>query len=446
VSGRLGPGARLPATRALAVQLGVSRGVVVEAYAQLAAEGYLVTRRGGGTTVGVPPRRDDGRSGTVVRSGAGPASPAATNGFHAAAFPPPGPPRYDLRPALPALAGFPRKVWLAALGRVLNELPDDRLGYADPAGVPELRAALADYLGRVRGIQTEPERIVVTAGVRQGVTLVWSVLAAAGAKRVAVEQPGWRGMRETASTAGLTAVSVPVDRDGIVIDQLDGLAIDAVAVTPAHQFPTGAVLSPSRRTALVAWAQRTDTWIVEDDYDAEFRYDRQPVGALQGLAPEWVLAAGSTSKTLAPAARIGWLVLPWRLAEAVRDRQLAGSRGPSPLEQLALADLIRHGDYDRHLRLRRRAYRLQRDTLLTALTEALPDLPIEGIAAGLHVVLRLPAGTDESAVLAAANESGVALEGLGDERPALVLGYANLSEAAVFPAITALAAAIKTAG
>ncbi len=444
VSGRVAPGTRMPATRALAAQLGVSRGVVVEAYAQLAAEGYVVTRRGGGTTVGEPGRHDvvsapvNGSAGGYGDDGGG-LRAAESSGA-------PAPPRYDLRPTLPALAGFPRQEWLAALGRVLREVPDDRLGYADPAGVPELRAILAGYLGRVRGMRTEPDRIVITAGVRQGATLLWGVLAAAGARRIAVEQPGWRGARETAAAAGLAAVPVAVDGHGIEVDRLDGLDVDAVAVTAAHQFPTGAVLSPSRRAALVAWAHRTGAVVVEDDYDAQFRYDRQPVGALQGLAPELVVGSGSTSKTLAPAVRIGWLVLPQRLAAPVRDRQLAASRGPSPLEQFALADLMRRGDYDRHLRRRRRAYQRQRDALLVALAAALPDLQIEGVAAGLHAVLRLPRGTDERAVVAAASDRGVALSGLGGERPALVVGYANLGEAAAPPAVAALADAIGAAG
>ncbi len=447
VNGRLAPGERLPATRALAAHLGISRGVVAEAYAQLAAEGHLVTRRGGGTTVrapagtGLAARRAAEVHGSTYDSGAAAARAAG------AAIVGPVRSRYDLRPGLPGLAGFPRRMWLAALGRVLRELPDDRFGYADPAGVPELRLALADYLGRVRGIRTKPDQIVVTAGVRQGATLLWSVLAASGARQVAVEQPGWGGARDTATAAGLVTVPVPVDGHGIAVDQLEGLDVDvdAVAVTPAHQFPTGAVLSAPRRAMLVAWAQRTGSVVLEDDYDAEFRYDRQPVGALQGLAPELVVAASSTSKTLAPAVRIGWLVLPQRLVSSVRDRQLTGSRGPSALEQLALADLIRRGDYDRHLRRARRAYHRQRDALLAALAEALPNLSIEGIAAGLHLLLRLPANTDQASVVAAAYERGVALEGLAGNRPALVVGYANLHETAVRPAVAGLADAITAA-
>jgi GntR family transcriptional regulator/MocR family aminotransferase len=244
--------------------------------------------------------------------------------------------------------------------------------------------------------------------------------------------------------AGLGVARVPLDGEGLLVDRLDGLGADAVAVTPAHQYPTGAVLSAARRAALVEWAQRGGGVIVEDDYDADFRYDRQPIGSLQGLAPELVVYGGSTSKTLAPAIRLGWLVLPARLVEPVRRRQREGARGPATLEQLALADLIARGEFDRHLRRQRRAYARRRDALLAALATTLPEIPVEGVAAGLHAVLRLPDGADEAAILAAARRRGIALDGLGDERPGLVVGYANLTEAAVGPAVAALADAIRS--
>ncbi len=284
-SGRLAPGSRLPSTRALCAQLGVSRGVVVDAYSQLAAEGYLQTRRGGGTSV----------AGTTVSVEPSPASVTPT-----------GVVRHDLNPYRPALDGFPRAAWLSALTRVLRDIPDERLAYPDPAGTPELRASLAAYLGRVRGVRATPEQIVITGGTRQGVELLWSVLAAEGARRVAVEQPGWRGMSETAADAGLLTLPLPVDGHGLVVERLRHEQVDAVALAPAHQFPTGAVLSAARRLTLVEWARTHGTLIVEDDYDAEYRYDRQPIGSLQGLAPEHVAYAGSTSKTLAPAVRLGW--------------------------------------------------------------------------------------------------------------------------------------------
>jgi GntR family transcriptional regulator/MocR family aminotransferase len=423
-SGRLAPQTRLPATRALAIQLGVSRGVVVDAYAQLAAEGYLNTRRGAGTTVAGGASRD--------RAPAKPLAPAQAV-------------RFDLNPFRPALDGFPRAVWLAALGRALRSVPDERLGYPDPAGILELRATLAAYLGRARGVRAAPEQIVVTSGLRHGADLLWSALAANGARRIAVESPGWAGMRETAADAGLEILALPVDEQGLAVELLDRQRLDAVALAPAHQYPTGAVLAPQRRLALLAWARRTGALIVEDDYDAEYRYDRQPVGSLQGLAPERVVYGGSTSKTLAPSLRLGWLVLPPRLAAAVSTRQRRRGAMPAPLMQFALADLIDRGELDRHLRRQRRRYRRRRDTLLAALATAVPELVVQGAAAGLYAVLRLPPDVNERAVLAAARARGIALEGLGGRPPGLVLGYANLPESGMRLAVEALVASIREA-
>ncbi|HTA13560.1 MAG TPA: PLP-dependent aminotransferase family protein [Solirubrobacteraceae bacterium] len=423
-SGRLAPGSRLPSTRALCAQLGVSRGVVVDAYAQLAAEGYLETSRGGGTRV---------------------AQAAASPGPVAASVAPGAVIRYDLNPFRPALDGFPRGPWLSALTRVLRSVPDERLGYPDPAGASELRTALAVYLGRARGVRTTPEQIVVTGGMRQGVELLWCVLAADGARRVALEEPGWRGMSETASDAGLHTVPLPVDGHGLIVDRLEGERVDAVALAPAHQYPTGTVLSADRRVALVAWARARDALIVEDDYDAEYRYDRHPIGSLQGLAPERVVYGGSTSKTLAPAMRLGWLVLPAGLAGKVAERQRRRGSMPAPLHQLALADLIERGELDRHLRRQRRRYGRRREALLDALARELPEAHVSGAAAGLYIVVGLPEGVRESRALAAARSHGIALEGAGGPSPALVVGYANLADDAVSQAVSALAQSIHAA-
>jgi GntR family transcriptional regulator/MocR family aminotransferase len=423
-SGRLAPGTRLPSTRALCAELGVSRGVVVDAYAQLAAEGYLRTRRGGGTTVATTVPRE--------RSSRGSAAPGPTI-------------RHDMSPFRPALSGFPRAAWSAALTRVLRNVPDELLGYPDPAGAPELRAALAAYLGRARGVCTDPEQIVVTNGLRQGIDLLWSTLSACGCTRVAVEEPGWRGIRETALAAGLEIVPLAVDREGIVLERLQHEDVDAVALAPAHQYPTGAVLSPTRRTALLAWAREHDGLILEDDYDAEYRYDRQPIGSLQGLAPEHVVYGGSTSKTLAPAVRVGWMALPRWLVRPMVLRQGRQGGMPAPLEQLTLADLIERGELDRHLRRQRRRYQRQREELLAVLATDLPEVSVHGVAAGLYAVLNLPETLDEDKVLLAARSRGIALEGLGGGKPALVVGYANLLPAAVKPAVAALAAAIHQA-
>ncbi len=423
-SGRLTPGSRLPSTRALCAQLGVSRGVVVDAYAQLAAEGYLDTRRGGGTCV----------SATVMP----PQAERPCVASHAAV-------RYDLNPFRPALDGFPRTAWASALTRVLRTIPDERLGYPEPAGAPELRATLTTYLGRARGVRTAPEQLVVTGGLRQGVELLWTVLAADGARRVGLEQPGWRGMSETASDAGLLAVPIPVDEHGLIVDHLEQKKLDAVALAPAHQYPTGTVLAPERRIALVAWARAHGALIVEDDYDAEYRYDRQPVGSLQGLAPEHVVYGGSTSKTLAPALRLGWLALPAALAEKLVARQRRRGSMPALLHQLALADLIERGELDRHLRRQRRRYSRRREALLDALARKLPQAPVSGAAAGLYVVVGLPEGVSEQTALLAARSRGIALEVTGGSSPALVIGYANLPDALVDHAVEALAASVREA-
>jgi GntR family transcriptional regulator / MocR family aminotransferase len=423
-SGRLAPGTRLPSTRTLCGQLGVSRGVVVDAYAQLAAEGYLQTRRGGGTRVA-----------GIARSAE--PSPAGARSV--------GPVRHDLNPYRPALDGFPRAAWLSALTRVLRGVPDERLAYPDPAGTPELRASLAAYLGRVRGVRATPDQIVITGGTRQGVELVWSVLVAKGARRVAIERPGWRGMSETAADSGLRTVAVPVDEHGLVVERLWHERADAVALAPAHQFPSGAVLSAARRVEVVKWARAHDALIVEDDYDAEYRYDRQPIGSLQGLAPEQVAYAGSTSKTLAPAVRLGWLVLAPGLAKQVAARQRRRGGMPSPLNQLALADLIERGELDRHLRRQRRRYSRRRELLLQALGATLPDARLSGAAAGLYVVVDLPGGVGEQSVLDTARARGIAIEGVGGPSPALIVGYANVADAAIAPAVKALAASIEHA-
>jgi GntR family transcriptional regulator/MocR family aminotransferase len=433
-SGRLAPGTRLPPTRTLAGQLGVSRGVLVDAYAQLAAEGYLHTRRGGGTTVARAPS-----TAAEPEPDPDPGRPSATTTAPAI--------RHDLRPTLPAVDVFPRAAWASALTRVVRTVPDERLGYAHPLGEPEWRATLAAWLGRRRGVRAAPAQVGATGSVRFGLPLVWDLLGARGVRRVGIEAPGWPRIAESLAAAGLEAVPLPVDGGGIDPADVIRHRLDAVAVTPAHQFPTGAVLASARRTALVSWAREQGAWLLEDDYDAEYRYDRQPVGSLQGLAPDVVLYAGSASKILAPALRLGWLVLPAALAADLEGRDpwpLTGT--PPPLDQLALDDLVVRGEVDRHLRRQRTRYRRRRDALLDALGAALPTCPIEGAAAGLFLVLRLPAVADEEAIVAAAAGRGLPLEGLRTPgRPGLTIGYANLPEAAAPAAAAELAAAVRSA-
>ncbi len=426
-AGVLRPGSLLPATRVLARDLRLSRGVVVEAYAQLAAEGYLDTQRGAGTRIA-----------------------AAAQATRAPSAPPSSAPhlRYDFRPGVPDLALFPRPAWSAAVRRVLRDAPATAFGYGDPRGAAELRGALAAYLGRVRGVVADPELLLLCTGFAQGLSLLCAVLRARGDVRIAVEDPTHPGQRAIIVQAGLQPVPVPVDEDGVRLDVLTRSDAHAVLVTPAHQFPTGVVLAPARRGALVAWARERDAVIVEDDYDAEYRYDRAPVGALQGLAPEHVVYAGSASKTLAPALRLGWLVAPAHLMDALSAAKQHADLGSPTLEQLAFASVLESGGVDRHLRRVRDIYRARRDALVRALAQHAPAAQVRGVAAGLHAVAQLPAGMDERAVVIAAAQCGVRVSGMAEYRaldgsqchpPALVLGYAALSEAAIAAGVSTLA-------
>ncbi len=426
-TGLLAPGTRLPASRALCAELGVSRGVVVDAYAQLTAEGYLRARQGAATTVTAS---GGSRAPSPLRS---PAAPPIT---------------HDLSPFVPALAAFPRGAWRAALNRALRTAPDGRLGLPLAAGMPELREALASYLARSRGVRAAGDQVIVCNSLRQGLGLLWSALAADGAQGVAVEDPGWRGMAQTALDAGLGIVEIPVDEGGLVVSRLAAAQdqIDAVAVAPAHQYPSGAVMAPARREALVAWAQERSALIVEDDYDAEYRYDREPVGSLQGLAPQHVAYGGSASKSLAPGVRLAWLVVPPQLVDPMTALQIRRGGMPAALDQLALADLVERGELDRHLRRQRRRYRRQRDALLCALRTRLPEVEVQGAAAGLFMVLRLPSGVGEDAVVRRARAIGLAVEAGGGSQPAIVVGYANLAEAAIGVVVDALAASVRSTG
>jgi GntR family transcriptional regulator/MocR family aminotransferase len=406
-AGQLTPGLRLPSSRDLAAQLGVARGTVTAAYGQLAAEGYLSAHRGSGTTVA-----------------------ASISAPAPAPVPPPAAPpwRYDLRPGLPALSEFPRAEWASATRAALTELPDEALGYPDPAGLADLRSELAGYLGRVRAVSVTAEDIVITHGSSEGLSMLTAVLRAAGHRSIAMEDPGHPGQADLLREHGLPPVPVPVDCDGIVVSALPASA-RAVVVTAAHQFPLGAALHPQRRHALLAWARECDGVIIEDDYDAEHRYDRPALRAMQAMDPARVAYLGSVSKTLAPALRLGWLVLPSALRENTVARKQLTDLGCSPLPQAAFARLLRGGGYDRHLRRTRTAYRGRRDALLTAIAEHLPSWQPIGVAAGLHVVLRLPSGMDDALVQQRLEAHGIhapALSGytrLGTY-PGLVLGYA----------------------
>jgi GntR family transcriptional regulator/MocR family aminotransferase len=451
--GRLAPGDRLPATRVLADQLGCSRGVVVDAYRRLTDEGLLSGRHGGGTTVRAawsPPsalEQRPVRATPPADAGAGPAGvsgrPTPSSGL-TGTMPPelPGPAApatdlIDLSPGLPDLSAFPRAAWARAERVALSGLASSELGYGDPRGLPALRTALAGWLARTRGLRAHPDDILVVNGVSQGLTLLTRTLGARGLRRIGFEDPGSFGAREHLRRWDLEPVPVPVDLDGLDVAALARTGVDAVVVTPAHQFPTGVVLAPDRRRELVAWARAAPPsalgglagrLVIEDDYDAEHRYDRPPVPALRALAPDHVVHLGSVSKSLAPAIRIGWLLAPAALQpELVEARYWSDLAGPA-LSQLALAHFITTGGFERHLRQVRRRHRARRDALLAALATHLPGGTAHGVAAGLHLLVTVP-GIDDAAVVRRAGMAGVRVQPLSVHRlgggpSGLVIGYA----------------------
>ncbi|MCX5379808.1 PLP-dependent aminotransferase family protein [Streptomyces sp. NBC_00091] len=427
-SGRLAPGTRLPPYRALAADLGIARNTVADAYAELVEEGWLSARQGSGTRVAeraVPLEPEGPR---------GPARPTRRRVVH------------DLLPSSPDASAFPRTAWLSAARRALAAAPHEAFGVGDPRGRIELRRTLTEYLARARGVRTAPDRIVVCSGFAHALELLGRVLTGP----VAVESYGLPFHREVLAQAGRVTVPLTVDGRGARTGELAGTGARAVLLTPAHQFPTGGPLHPERRAAVVDWARASGGVVVEDDYDGEFRYDRQPVGAVQGLDPERIVYIGSVSKSLSPALRMGWMVLPGRLVDEV-----LAAKGPREMwsgvtDQLTLAEFISSGGYDRHLRRMRQVYRRRRDLLAARLAAEAPHVRVSGVAAGLHAVLELPPGTEEAA-LRAARRQGLALDGLRPyrhpdsamaPRDGLVLGYGTPPEHAFAAALDALCLAL----
>jgi GntR family transcriptional regulator / MocR family aminotransferase len=438
-SGRLSPGTRLPSSRALAADLGVARNTVAEVYGQLTAEGWLAARHGSGTWVA-----------DQVAAPAVPEPAAAELARRA---------RHDLRPGVPDLSAFPAAAWLAAARQALNSAPRRLLGYGDPRGVPALREALAGYLSRARGVAVTPERIVVCAGMAQGVELLAELLLASGARCLAVEAYGHSGHVRLAVRKGLRVTPMPVDEAGAVVAAAGEAG--GVLLTPAHQFPIGVPLAPVRRRQVLSQAAAAGALVIEDDYDGEFRYDRQAVGALQALAPEQVVYAGTASKSLVPGLRLGWLVLPAGLVDAAVDIKRSAGWLSSSIEQLTLAEFIGSGRYDRQVRRTRLAYRRRRDQLVSELARRAPQVRVSGIAAGLHALVNLPAGQQEPEVVAAAAARGLAVQGLGSfwapgvpgvgapaeaagmrHDPALVVGYATPPGHAYSAALARLSATL----
>jgi GntR family transcriptional regulator/MocR family aminotransferase len=429
-AGRLAPGTELPSSRSLAADLGLARGTVTSAFEQLVAEGWLTARRGSGTTVAWA---HELRRPHPARS---PAQEAV--------------PSFDFRPGTSDVSAFPRQEWVAAMRRALRTAPDAWLGYGDPRGIPAVREALATYLGRARGVRTTSERIVIGTGFSQALSLLLATLHDRGVTTVAMENPCIPSYLAAARRSGAEVVLMPVDGEGADPSALDRRAeVGAVVLTPAHQYPTGTTLAPARRAAFTAWAGRTRGHIVEDDYDGEFRYDRQPVGALQAMDPDRVVYTGTASKTLAPGLRLGWVAVPPALLDAVVAVKELTDRQTSAVEQLALGELVSSGALDRHIRRSRLRYQRRRDDLVRALA-AVPAVQARGIAAGLHAVLDLPAdGPAEADVVARLDERGVAVHALGRywhrpgrRRHGLVVGYATPPAHAYPAAVAALTAGL----
>jgi GntR family transcriptional regulator / MocR family aminotransferase len=424
-TGRLTPSTRLPSTRVLAADLGVSRRLVVDAYSQLAAEGFLLSRHGSGTRVA-----------TVDTA----SEPHTDAGEPAKRF------DIDFAPGSPDLGSFPRHAWLRALRQGLAEIESHAFGYVAPQGLHTARVAVADYLRRTRGVLADPAHIVLCSGATQAIALLASALSD---RTVAMEDPGFWLHRMVLQHNGIDPVPVPVDDDGLDVDALVASGATAVLATPAHQSPTGVVLSAARRTALVQWA-RADHLVIEDDYDAEYRYDRAPVGALQGIAPDRVVYVGSTSKTLAPGLRIGWMVLPANLVGPVTLSKGLADTGSSVMDQIAFAKLLASGGYDRHLRQMRRRYLTRRNALLRALARYLPEATVLGAAAGVHLTVRFPDGLPIGELVDRAARMRVHVEPLApcyaesaSAPPGLMLGYANLTESQIETGVQALARAAR---
>ncbi|MGK5740493.1 PLP-dependent aminotransferase family protein [Micromonospora sp. URMC 103] len=443
--GRIAVGDRLPASRVLAADLGVSRGVVTEAYQRLGEEGRIAGR---------------GRAGTVVVAAppAPPAPPAAAAPTPATLFPSaPGsdifdavraaPARIDLTPGVPDLAAFPRADWLRAERTVLRRLAAADLGYGDPRGAPALRAAVAAWLARNRGIAADPADVIVTAGVSQALGLLAQALRRDDIDRIAVEEPGSLGVRQHLNNWGVATPPVAVDAAGLRVDELAATGARAVMLTPAHQFPTGVVLDGDRRRRLVDWA-REGGLVIEDDYDAEHRYDRAPVPALRALLPEHVCYAGSVSKLLAPALRVGWLLVPRRHRDAVVAAKRNADLGTSVLPQVVLAELMTSGALERQLRLLRRRHVRRRDAMVAAIGRHLPGATVHGAAAGLHLMVTVDDDVADAALAAATLERGVKVQPLSwhcqrTHRPGLVLGYAANTATDIEEGVATVAAALR---
>jgi GntR family transcriptional regulator/MocR family aminotransferase len=432
-TGRLAPGTRLPSSRVLADDLGLGRNTVVRAYSELINEGWLTGRHGSGTEVAR-------RSAEQPTERQLPRSPAARPQL-----------AHDLRPGRPDLSSFPRQEWVRAVKRTVSTAPCEAFGYTDPHGHSELRDAIARYLARARGLRARPDNVVVCSGAAEGLRLVAAVLAKMGVTTVAVEEFGLPTQRETLVKAGLGTVPIPVDADGADLSTLDDVPVPgAVLLTPSHQFPLGVALQSDRRAAVVDWARRRGTLIIEDDYDGEFRYDRSPVGALQGLDHDHVIYLGTASKSLAPGLRLGWLVVPDHLVELTIAEKGWAEETVGFVNQLAMTDFVESGAYDRHIRAMRSEYRRRSRQLVEVIGRHAPSVRVTGLAAGLHLVGEHPHRTGAELVRRAAHEH-LTIEALDvfrhpesrSDRDGVVIGFSTPFSSAWSGALEALMRALR---
>jgi GntR family transcriptional regulator/MocR family aminotransferase len=433
-SKKLQPGRELPSTRALARDLSVSRGVVVRAYGQLAAEGYLELRRGAAPSVREP--RTEPAAAATRRSDSSLVKV-----------------RYDLRPYLPEASLFPRHAWLRSLRHAVTTAGSADLSYGDPRGLEQLRTEVSAYLGRARGIAAEPDQIIVTAGCTHSLNLIFRMLARKGASRIGLENPSDCLVHTIAERAGLTPAGVSLDRDGILVGELAAAGVPAVLVSAAHQFPTGSILTPDRQAALVRWADRAGALVVEDEYDAALRLDWTAISARDGLTRDRVVYLGSTGKTLSPAVRLGWAVLPRTLATLFAEEVVSSVLQLPAIEQLAFADFLGRGEYDRHLRQLRIVFCRRRAAFAAAFERALPDVPMRDAAAGLNMLIELPSVELEQAAFRRANLRGIKVETLsrhtlpGYRGPAgLLIGVGGLPDGAIPYVVEDLARALAAVG
>lgn len=422
VGGQLRPGDRLPSTRALAKDLGISRLPAVYAFEQLLHEGYIEGRSGSGTFVkeSIP---EELAIPEVLVTGK-----AATRLPHSKEFGP-------FKVSLPALDRFPTALWARLVARHAKHLTVETMAYGDPAGLAPLREAIADYLRTARAVRCEAEQVLIVSGSQMALQICALALLGRG-KSVCIEEPGYPGARDALRRGGAELVPVRVDEEGIDVDALAARRdVRAVYVTPSHQYPLGVSMTASRRLALLEWARRTGSWILEDDYDSEYRFASRPLSALQGLdAAGRVIYIGTFSKVLFPALRIGYVVVPLPLVETFRAIRDSLDIFQPTLEQLVVTEFLRDGHFARHIRRMRALYQTRRDALLAALREFVPELEPYNADAGLHLTAFLPRGLDDRAIVAATAERGISASELSTcylgryPRHGLILGFGGASE------------------